>query len=201
MKGYIYFLSNPAMPSIIKIGHTTQEVEVRVRQLNSTGVPTPFILEACFNATDSMKAEQAIHQRLNSRRYTNDREFFTGSVKEILSECFDIILKYSASETMVSNVFGCLDKYNIDNESINLLLCLCGYKRHNGYTVCELLGNIKESPLKTEVRLANLKELKLVTEKRSRGDFCISTWYLTSKGKKYLFDGGHLTENILESRV
>lgn len=39
----VYVLTNPAMPGIVKIGKTTQlEVEERMKQLYSTGVPVPF---------------------------------------------------------------------------------------------------------------------------------------------------------------
>ena len=39
----VYVLTNPAMPGLLKIGSTTQEeVDTRMKQLYSTGVPVPF---------------------------------------------------------------------------------------------------------------------------------------------------------------
>ena len=46
--GYIYFASNPAMPGFLKIGRTDGAPTKRLGELRSTGVPTPFVLDACF---------------------------------------------------------------------------------------------------------------------------------------------------------
>ena len=41
-EGTVYVLSNPAMPVMVKIGKTTRNVEFRLSDLYSTGVPLPF---------------------------------------------------------------------------------------------------------------------------------------------------------------
>ncbi len=67
-----------------------------------------------------------------------------------------------------------------------------------GYDEYELLRWFKEEPtLKTEARLAHLKELKLVMEKRSRNAWQGSRWRITSEGKKFLFDYGYVTDEML----
>jgi len=41
-------MSNPAMPGLVKIGQTTNEITIRMNELNTTGVPLPFeCLFAC----------------------------------------------------------------------------------------------------------------------------------------------------------
>jgi hypothetical protein len=46
-RGYIYVLSNPSMPGIVKVGRTFREPRARAAELSaSTGVPTPFKIEA-----------------------------------------------------------------------------------------------------------------------------------------------------------
>lgn len=45
MKGYVYIISNQAMPGIFKIGFTLKDPELRAKELDSTGVPYPFIVE------------------------------------------------------------------------------------------------------------------------------------------------------------
>ena len=51
LNGYVYILSNPWMPNLIKIGFTTRDIQERLAELNSaTGVPEPFIIEATFAA-------------------------------------------------------------------------------------------------------------------------------------------------------
>ena len=44
MEGSVYVLTNPAMPNMVKIGKTTRDVELRLADLYSTGVPLPFAL-------------------------------------------------------------------------------------------------------------------------------------------------------------
>ena len=41
--GIVYVLTNPAFPNLVKIGITTRdEVQVRMAELYTTGVPLPF---------------------------------------------------------------------------------------------------------------------------------------------------------------
>jgi hypothetical protein len=51
MRGYLYILSNNAMPNLFKIGFTTRTITERIRELSSTGVPVithPQIWSADF---------------------------------------------------------------------------------------------------------------------------------------------------------
>ena len=41
-EGIVYVLTNPAMPGMVKIGKTGREVEARLNDLYTTGVPLPF---------------------------------------------------------------------------------------------------------------------------------------------------------------
>ena len=45
MEGSVYVLTNPAMPNMVKIGKTTRDVELRLADLYSTGVPLLFECE------------------------------------------------------------------------------------------------------------------------------------------------------------
>lgn len=88
--GYVYILSNPTMPNLLKIGFTERDVEERVEELNSTGVPVPFEIEAIFGSPNAYEDEQAIHNTLNQHRLANNREFFSIDLKQAIqciSEC------------------------------------------------------------------------------------------------------------------
>jgi hypothetical protein len=67
--GFVYLLSNPLMPDVVKIGSTTRLVEDRVQELNSaTGVPAPFKIEAYFATSRPPEGEAAIHKALSHVR-------------------------------------------------------------------------------------------------------------------------------------
>jgi len=79
-KGIVYVLSNSAMPGLVKIGMTTREnIDIRMKELYSTGVPVPFKCEyACeVKAADCLKIEKALHKAFQPYRVNNNREFFS----------------------------------------------------------------------------------------------------------------------------
>jgi hypothetical protein len=74
MRGYVYILSNDAMPKLFKIGYTTRLVSERIRELSGTGVPGKFIVEFYAEIEDAYNLEKVVHNRLSRQRY--DKEFF-----------------------------------------------------------------------------------------------------------------------------
>lgn len=90
--GYIYVLSNLAMPGLLKIGRTDRHPEQRARELRTTGVPHPFILEHYVDVEDSAQAEAQIHGLLQGKgaRMSTDREFFSISLHEAI-ETLDLV--------------------------------------------------------------------------------------------------------------
>jgi len=100
--GYVYVLSNPAMPNLLKIGYTDREVDERVDELNSTGVPVPFEVEAIFGSSNAYKDEQVIHSMLAQHRLANNREFSLSLSKRlfnVLSTILDRNLIFSNLQT------------------------------------------------------------------------------------------------------
>lgn len=78
-KGIVYVLSNRVMPGLVKIGMTTRcELDSRLRELYTTGVPVPFDVEyACeVNSIDCLKIEKALHKAFEPQRINANREFF-----------------------------------------------------------------------------------------------------------------------------
>ncbi len=77
--GIVYVLSNRAMPGLVKIGMTTRpELDVRLKELYTTGVPVPFDVEyACEVKDDNCaKLEKALHAAFEPDRINPSREFF-----------------------------------------------------------------------------------------------------------------------------
>jgi hypothetical protein len=75
--GYVYILSNSAMPGLLKIGFTTREdVRERVVELSSaTGVPSPFEVEYYCLTRRVEEVEKETHKKFASAR-AKGKEFF-----------------------------------------------------------------------------------------------------------------------------
>lgn len=83
--GFVYLLSNPYMPGLVKIGFTERDVFERAKELSAaTGVPAPYVVEAYFPARNASD-EAAIHQALVDNRVP-DREFFKVPVEDALAK-------------------------------------------------------------------------------------------------------------------
>ncbi len=76
MKGYVYILSNPSMPGLVKIGRTTRSVDGRAMELYQTGVPMPFVIEHWVLSPDCVALERTVHSLLPDLRVGDGREFF-----------------------------------------------------------------------------------------------------------------------------
>lgn len=82
----VYVLTNPAMPGLVKIGMTTQlEVEERMRQLYSTGVPVPFDCAYACQVKDAQEVEKALHFAFGNGRINPNREFFKIEAERVIA--------------------------------------------------------------------------------------------------------------------
>lgn len=85
LNGWVYVLSNEAMPGIYKIGMTTTSPEVRAREVSQgTGVPMPYVVEHAFHSQSPKEDESSIHDILSEYRLNPNREFFKCSMEIIL---------------------------------------------------------------------------------------------------------------------
>lgn len=83
---FLYVISNPSMPGLIKVGRTTTSPEQRLKELNTTGVPTAFEIEVVFSVQDSSQAEKHAHKALIKFRENSRREFFKVSPKTAINK-------------------------------------------------------------------------------------------------------------------
>lgn len=80
--GYIYVLTNPSIPGLVKIGYTNRDVKERVDELSgSTGVPTAFLIEYYCLTRDVENVEIEVHKHFARSRQPG-KEFFSISVVE-----------------------------------------------------------------------------------------------------------------------
>jgi len=82
-KSWVYILSNPSSPGLLKIGYTKTEPEIRAKQISSaTGVAQPYIVEWAFKCHDGDLLENEVHKHLDGYRVATNREFFQMDINE-----------------------------------------------------------------------------------------------------------------------
>jgi hypothetical protein len=80
---WVYILSNPTTPGLLKIGYTTQTPDERAKQIsNATGVALPYKVEWAFKCFDGEQLEGEVHRKLGEYRVNNQREFFQINLEE-----------------------------------------------------------------------------------------------------------------------
>lgn len=59
-KGFVYILTNPSMPGLVKVGMTQKVPTERIKDqdLNATGIPTKFVVEYYAFFDDMVNAEK-----------------------------------------------------------------------------------------------------------------------------------------------
>ena len=96
----VYVLTNPAMPGLTKIGKTRQEdVETRLGQLYTSGVPVPFECAYACKVKDCTKVEEAFHLAFGNTRVNPKREFFKVEPERVIA-----VLKLLAVEEVTPQV-------------------------------------------------------------------------------------------------
>lgn len=83
--GFVYILTNPAMPGLIKIGKTRLAPADRAAQLHTTGVPAGFQVEYACRTPNPEAVEQAMHVAFGPTRLSHKREFFELSVEQAIA--------------------------------------------------------------------------------------------------------------------
>ena len=74
---FVYVLTNPSMPGIVKIGFTTTSPQQRIKEINSaTGVIEKWNLEWSVECTEAHDLEKKTHEYLKEFGVSKNREGF-----------------------------------------------------------------------------------------------------------------------------
>lgn len=116
--GYVYILTNPSFKDdIVKIGLTSGTVEKRMKELHTTGVPTPFEKYASIKTTKYEEVEKFMHHTLSllseGSRINNNREFFQITPEKALSFMMEIADLLDDAEITTCNQKAHTDKAEI----------------------------------------------------------------------------------------
>lgn len=110
-QGFVYILTNPSMPGIVKIGKTTRSVDQRALELYQTGVPTPFEVVSYVESPDCCELERQAHLEFRNSRVSESREFFSVSWERVhdslqrllLEQVRELVEIYTPDQTLVSS--------------------------------------------------------------------------------------------------
>ena len=193
--GIIYFLVNPAMPGLVKIGRTAGTVESRLQQLSSTSVPQPFQALATFYVYDSEACEREVHLALRDHRPNANREFFEGSTSNLLQCALPVISSYLSPPG--NSIIKPSATPPVDEDDVYFMQFLL----HDGYAQGELITtealvehHSKYAPLELEYKLLRLSDLGMVERKALAG---LSGWRLTPSGLKFMFESGNIMRELI----
>ncbi len=75
---------------ILKIGFTTQDIQKRINQLYTTGVPFQFDVHSSYTTKNYVELEQAIHKLLSPFKLNKSREFFTEDAVPFIEKIVNI---------------------------------------------------------------------------------------------------------------
>ena len=66
---WVYILSNPTLPGLLKIGYTKKLPEERAKQISSvTGVALPYKVEWAYKCFNGEMVEREVHHKLKAQR-------------------------------------------------------------------------------------------------------------------------------------
>lgn len=102
--GWIYALSNPFIPGLLKIGFTSRTPEARAWELyegrggSGTGVPGPFSVELKERVGNTDAAESFVHQKLHEYRVNQYREYFQAPLAEVKKVFAEAVMQWPETE-------------------------------------------------------------------------------------------------------
>ena len=97
MAGFVYIMSNPAFPDLLKIGKSSKDpTKDRVNELNQTGLPQPFQVEYYAFVGDEDLIESLVHKHFKAKRPNKKREFFNVACTDAISTIRDISEQHSS---------------------------------------------------------------------------------------------------------
>lgn len=79
VRGWVYVMTNLAMPGLVKVGFSTKDPQLRAKELDGTGLPHPFIVAYDALLEEPRQVEMGVHRELAQHREA--KEFFKVSVE------------------------------------------------------------------------------------------------------------------------
>lgn len=97
--GWVYVITNPAMPHLVKVGLTSKTPEERAKELKATGVPYAHQVRYKMRCYQFAQIEKQAHAILSE--YRADKEWFECSVETAIAAIRQAAGKNKISEEIV----------------------------------------------------------------------------------------------------
>jgi len=143
MYGYVYILTNSAFPHLVKIGKTAKDPQLRASQLYQTGTPMPFIAAFHVEVSDMDTVERLVHEKLDSRRSNNSREFFEIKLKDAIDTLEEISLGFQLKSQNTNFYIACI----IQNSESKYKF---GFSKLSESDILDAIADMYESSVKIE---------------------------------------------------
>jgi hypothetical protein len=120
-EGWVYVLTNEAMPGLVKIGYTMKDPTIRAEDLSKeTGIPMPFVVVYKALVPKPYQVEQAVHRELNDKRLNENRELFKCHPSKAISVIQQVsTVKYEDSKHTDAPTEKNLKEEHSVNETVN----------------------------------------------------------------------------------
>jgi hypothetical protein len=190
------------MPGLIKIGYTNKTPYNRIAELNTTGVPMPFVVAASFAVENGKECESDIHNCLESKRISKNREFFNIDIGKAIEESMPIILKYIAHTYAIQAITPekkVDSQIEVDNDDIYFMQFILhdGFDRKGYLSTEELSSHHKKyHPFELEIKLGKLKD-KGVLERKQSKDSNLSLWKITPLGINFMVENNFVLQDLI----
>jgi len=83
-RGWVYVITNKAMPGLVKVGYTLKDPIIRAKELDGTGMPHPYLVDYEVFVKGPRDIEQQTHARLSHAH--EEKEWFRCDVSVAISE-------------------------------------------------------------------------------------------------------------------
>lgn len=134
IRGWVYVITNKAMPGLVKVGYSTKDPVLRAKELVCTGSPHPYFVAFDALVEEPRDVEQAAHQRLAYHR--EGKEWFRCSVNDAINairlSTRAIFIEKASDSTADSSMNG--DRTLVDTSSLGPCSYYdCGKPGHTSY--------------------------------------------------------------------
>lgn len=97
MKGWVYVITNKAMPGLVKVGYSSKDPELRAREFKHTNNPHPFLVEYELLIDEPYQIEQKTHRLLSAKR--ERKEWFKCTPEEAVAAIKQVAGNRAIAET------------------------------------------------------------------------------------------------------